>query len=184
MEDHTVRDMAEFCPQMTAQSDVKLIAFSKFDFMCVIRNSDVYDQLVTLSQTRFEPSWDTLGQNTILATLSNGQKTQLQRIMMAKKYFTGETIWNTGEKATFALIVKNGQLEFMDHEDFPPFERGAFIGDVSLMVVDDGVVHKRQTTLKCRKDAEVYIIHSESLVGFFEFNPGVLLNFMDRRFVE
>ena len=184
VEDHTVRDMAEFCPQMTAQSDVKLIAFSKFDFMCVIRNSDVYDQLVTLSQTRFEPSWDTLGQNTILATLSNGQKTQLQRIMMAKKYFTGETIWNTGEKATFALIVKNGQLEFMDHEDFPPFERGAFIGDVSLMVLDDGVVHKRQTALKCRKDAEVYIIHSESLVGFFEFNPGVLLNFMDRRFVE
>ena len=169
---------------MEAITEVELVAFTVYDFKCIIRNSQVHERLVTLSLKRFESSWETLQENSVLKTLTTGQQTQLQSLMFLRQFFSGDMIWKVDEPASFALIVKEGAVMFEGYFDNMPFRTGAFLGDVAVMGGSEGVMKRRQTSLVALEDTEAYIINGEALINFFEYNPGVLLSFLDRRFVE
>ena len=179
-----VRDWTVLCPRVEAITEVELVAFTVYDFKCIIRNSQVHERLVTLSLKRFESSWETLQENSVLKTLTTGQQTQLQSLMFLRQFFSGDMIWKVDEPASFALIVKEGAVMFEGYFDNMPFRTGAFLGDVAVMGGSEGVMKRRQTSLVALEDTEAYIINGEALINFFEYNPGVLLSFLDRRFVE
>ena len=116
--------------------------------------------------------------------LTTGQQTQFQSLMFLRQFFAGDAIWHVDEPASFPLIVKEGAVMFEGYFDNIPFRGGAFLGDVAVMGESDALTRRRQTTLLALEDTEAYILNGEALINFFEYNPGVLLSFLDRRFVE
>ena len=179
-----VRNWAVLCPRLEAITDIELVVFTVYDFKCLIKNSQVHERLLTLSLKRFESSWETLQENSMLKELTTGQQTQFQSLMFLRQFFAGDAIWHVDEPASFALIVKEGAVMFEGYFDNIPFRAGAFLGDVAVMGESDAVTKRRQTTLIALEDTEAYILNGEALINFFEYNPGVLLSFLDRRFVE
>jgi len=82
-----VRDWTVLCPRLEGISEVELVAFTVYDFKCIIRNSQVHERLVTLSLKRFESIWETLQENSVLKTLTTGQQTQFQSLMFLRQFF-------------------------------------------------------------------------------------------------
>lgn len=165
-----------------AVTDVEVIEFDRYDFLYLLRGTDVMDRMRHLDEMRSERSWDVINANTVLSTLSSSQKTQLQAILHRREVKAGEILWEVGADASEALLVDDGELAFVgeDDEDLPPFGHGAFIGDIRAMRDKAKVC----STLRAEQDSSVFSIPGKELVEFFDQNPGLQLAFLKARFVE
>ncbi len=68
-----------------AQTDVDIVAFSKEDFLSLLRgNTETIDFILKLSQRRQEPSWQVISNNSVLHRMTNAQKTKLQACLQKK----------------------------------------------------------------------------------------------------
>ena len=146
---------------------MKLVTFSVYDIKFLIRNSLVHEGQLTLRLKRFESIWETLQENTILKSLTTGQQTQFQSLMLLRHFYLGELIWHVDDPASFALLVKEGAIIFKVYFDKMPFRTGFSLGDVAVMGGSEGLIKRRQTTLVPLEDIEAYIIDGEALIHFF-----------------
>lgn len=163
-----------------ASTDIEVIEFSGHEFMHMVRDTNAIERLRHLGLMQREESWQAICQNSVLCKMSSSQKTYLQSILHKKDAQRGEVLWETGEKGKVAIINDSALFVFQRAKHMTPFGRGAFIGDMQALLYGKPL----QTTLVCGKPGSFFYIKQKNLLKFFEDNPGVLVYFKDRRFVE
>ena len=90
---------------------------------------------------------------------------------------------NLNPKPTTQMSIYHictGTFLFSRAQAEAPFEKGAFIGEMHSLHTDLPLT----ASLVCAQDGSFYYITKKALLKFFEDNPGVLIYFKDRRFVE
>lgn len=165
---------------ITAMSDGAMIEFSKNDAMHLIRDTDTYNRIRKLGEVQQSRNWQVMNQNQVLSSLSSAQKTYLQSIFESKLVSEGDVIWSSGEPADVCVLIASGRFVFGRAQDLKPFTTGAFVGEIKAIM--DGKL--LTTTLICVEAGEIWYISRVELVKFCEANPGFLLYFLTRKFVE
>jgi CRP-like cAMP-binding protein/glyoxylase-like metal-dependent hydrolase (beta-lactamase superfamily II) len=165
-----------------AVTDVEVIEFDRYDFLYLIRGTNVVERMRHLDEMRRQRSWDVINTNSVLSTLSSSQKTQLQAILRKRDVASGEVLWEKNSVASEAILVDEGQLVFEGGEDagLTPFVHGAFLGDIHALRDRSTVC----STLKAYEAGAVFSIDRDDLIDFFDRNPGLQLAFLKARFVE
>lgn len=167
---------------ITAVTDVLVIEFDSYDFLHLVRGTDIIERMRHLAEMRKLRSWAVINSNTVLCDLTSSQKTQLQAILHQRKVEAGDTLWREKEAAREAFMVDDAILMFKGAEQskLAPFSHGAFIGDINALEHAGPMVN----TLVAKESGKVFSVDRRDLLDFFERNPGVQLAFLHTRFVE
>lgn len=161
-------------------TEAELIEFTGHEFMHLVRNTSAIDRLRHLGLMQREQSWQVICSNSVLGRLSSTQKTYLQSILRKHDSERGEVLWESGQQAKIAVLVEEGKFVFARAKHTSPFERGAFVGEMQALLYGTPL----KTTLVCGQGGSFYYVYKRDLLKFFDDNPGVLVFFQDRRFVE
>ncbi len=167
---------------VVARTDVDLVEMDRYDFLYLLRGTDLIHRLSHLARMQEERSWQVIGLNSALRHLTSGQKTQLQSYLVPKTVAQDDILWKKRNKAREALLVDSASisLEGVDADFGLHFSTGAFVGEVDAL--RNGT--KLTTTAKAVTAGRVFTIAREDLIIFFSENPGVLISFLGTRFVE
>jgi len=166
-----------------AKTEVDLVSFTKEDFLSILRgHSEIVEFILNLSRRRQEPSWAIISSNTVLSQMTNAQKTRFQALLGRREIKRGDHLWHAGEHATFAYLIGEGIIQFVEREDLAPFTSGAFIGEVNALLSENEGIHK--TSVIIVESGWVYTITRNDLCTFFDRNPGIRLAFHDTIFID
>jgi CRP-like cAMP-binding protein len=160
-----------------AKTALDLVEIDRYDFLYLLRGTDIPHRLVRLARMREERSWEVFEKNSALRQLTSGQKTQLQSFLEPRTVTKGDLLWRAGEPAVYAYIVDEGRFAV---ESLEPFHAGAFLGEVDALREGRAC----PSTARAVEDGRVFRITRSDLLRFFNENPGVLLSFLGTRFVE
>lgn len=165
-----------------AITDVEVIEFDHYDFLYMLRGTDIIERMRHLDAMRQERSWEVISANTVLHSMSASQKTQLQAVLRRANFRAGEIVCSASEAAERAILVDEGTFVFQGGEkaNLKPFTLGAFLGDFESLQAGS----TQSTTLVAQSDASAFEVRRADLVHFFERNPGVHLAFYNTHFVE
>lgn len=164
-----------------ARTDTVLIEIGRYDFLYLLRGTDIPKRLVRLARMRAERSWEVFEKNSVLRTLTSAQKTQLQTYMEPRVVHAEEILWRAGGVPEYAFLVDEGALVMEGGSgSLAPFRSGAFVGEFDAM--ERGV--PLATTVRVLEPGRVFQIERQELVKFFQDNPGVLVSFLCTKFVE
>lgn len=165
-----------------AVTDCEVLALERYDFLYLLRGTNIVERMRHLDRMRQQRSWDVLGANSVLRTLTAAQKTQLQGFMRKRSFEPGEVLWKRGDAATEAILIDEGSvtLDLADEQEFRPFTQGSFIGDINAL--RRGADYGYQ--VEAKDAGTLFSFAREELLDFFERNPGVQLAFLNTRFVE
>jgi len=164
-----------------AQTDVDIVAYSKEDFLSILRgHTETIDFILKLSQRRQEPSWQVISNNAVLHRMTNAQKTKLQASLQKKDVKKGESIWQSEKPMDFCYLIAEGEAAFKD-KDLAPFKSGAFLGEINALLSGKEIY---STTLEAITDGWGYGIPKNDLISFFDHYPGIKLCFLDTIFVD
>lgn len=91
-------------------------------------------------------------------------------------------MWNVGDKATFAFIIKKGNIEFVDcpESELDELESGAFIGEIKAITDNSPLT----TSVVATRKGKIFKIFKEDLISFLNKNPGLQLVFQDCKYLE
>ena len=165
-----------------AHTDCVLVEIDRYDFMYLLRGTDIAERLVRLARMREERSWELFSCNSALQTLTSAQKTQLQSYLEVVEVKPDDRLWTVGTPAEHAFLIDHGRviLEGYATVALAPFSQGAFLGEI------DALVSRKPTTGAARvvEGGRVFRIARGDLLRWFEENPGVYLGFLGTRAVE
>lgn len=166
---------------LSASTNVSLITFSRSDFLCIVRSTDLYSQVMRNMESKLEDSYDIINKNSVFKRMSDKQKAQLQRTFSLRVFKVGQTVFDPSyEEPGSCVLIKSGKLSF-DGQTVEPFKAGTFIGDVQLVL---GKTSNVQNTMNVQEEAVVYWIRPDDMETFLLNNPGVLLNLINTQFSE
>lgn len=164
-----------------AATDVELVEVDRYDFLYLLRGTDIAARLVRLARMREQRSWTVIERNSALKDLTSAQKTQLQSYMDRREVDMGDVLWRAGEPSTAAFIVDDARVLLEGPLGCPdPFETGAFVGEVDAIRGSEPL----QTTARVVSTGRIFWIERDDVVRFFQDNPGLLVSFLGTRFVE
>ena len=164
-----------------ARSDVQLVAIDRNDFLAILRGSEMLTRLERLVRVRDEGAWELLARNSVLASLTSSQKTQLQTYLSPVAAVEGEELWAAGAVPARAYLVEDAVVTVTSPSgELKPFTEGAFVGDVDALRARAA----SPTGARVTKAGKLFAVERRDLVRFFEDNPGVYLSFLGARFVE
>lgn len=164
-----------------ALTDVELIAIDRNDFLAILRGSEMLTRLERLVRVRDEGAFELFAKNSVLATLSSAQKTQLQTYLVPYQARHDQLLWNTGTIPTSAYLVDDAIVTMRSAEgELKPFGAGAFVGEVDALRAGAPV----PTSARVTQTGKLFEIGNADLSRFFEDNPGVYLSFLGARFIE
>jgi CRP-like cAMP-binding protein/glyoxylase-like metal-dependent hydrolase (beta-lactamase superfamily II) len=163
-----------------AHTDVVLVEIDRYDFLYLLRGTDIAERLVRLARMRDERSWELFAKNSALQTLTSAQKTQLQSYLEVVPAQAGQRLWSAGAQADAAFIIDEGKVALDGYGALEPYGTGAFLGEV------DALVAGKATTGAARvvEDGRVFRLKRADLLRWFDENPGVHLAFLGTRAVE
>jgi len=162
-------------------AETTLLAFDRYDFLYLVRHTDIAARLVRLARMRAERSWEVFDKNSILRRLTSAQKTQLQTYLVSRPVHRGEVLWRAGSPAEEAFLLDEGTVTLEGpYEPLAPFSSGAFVGEFDA--IQQGQRHA--TTARAREDGRVFRIGRADLCRFLEENPAALVALIGTRFVE
>jgi CRP-like cAMP-binding protein/glyoxylase-like metal-dependent hydrolase (beta-lactamase superfamily II) len=162
-----------------AKSVLDVVEIDRYDFLYLLRGTDIPERLVRLARMRTERSWEIFEKNAAFRQLTSAQKTQLQSFLEPRTVAKGEALWRAGEPATNAFIIDEGAVA-IEGAPLEPFRSGAFLGEVDA--IRDGKL--APSTARVIEAGRVFRISRGDLLAFFGENPGILLSFLGTRFVE
>lgn len=166
---------------VVAKTDVSLIEIGRYDFLYLLRDTELHGRLVRLARMRAEGSWEVFERNAVLRGMTSTQKTELQSYLEPRRIEPGELLWQQGEPATSAYLLVEGEVNIeSDAEPLAPFQAGAFLGEFDALRHDGTLL----ASARVSKAGKVYEIERASLQRFFLDNPGVLVSFAGTKFVE
>lgn len=169
---------------IVAATRTELIAFSRPDFLYLVRETAIAARLRALSDQRTSRTWQTVMQNTILSRFTSAQKNSFMSLLQERTVAAFEPLWVTGGVPDAAFLVSDGALVFDAAPDAAPFVRGALVGDMTALLdgPELGAVH--QCSLIASEESVVFAIARADLLAFFANNPGFHVYCMGRMFVE
>jgi CRP-like cAMP-binding protein len=164
-----------------ALTDVRVVEVDRFDFLYLLRGTDIAARLVRLARMRTERSWEVLERNSVIRGLTSAQKTQLQSFLEARPVRGGQVLWRAGDPAESAFVVDEGQvaLEYIGSE-LAPFCSGALLGEFDAL--RQGA--ELRTTARALTDGRLLHIGRDGMQRFLRENPGVMVSFLGTVFVE
>lgn len=164
-----------------AKTDVDLVALDRNDFLAALRGSEMLTRLERLVRVRDEGAWELLGQNSVLASMTSAQKTQLQTYLVPCQGKEDEVLWAAGDVPSRAYLVDDAVVTLKCPEgELKPFTSGAFVGEVDALRTGAPSPSGARVT----RGGKLFAIERTDVVRFFEDNPGVYLSFLGARFVE
>jgi phosphoribosyl 1,2-cyclic phosphodiesterase len=164
-----------------ARTDVQLVAIDRNDFLSILRGSEMLTRLERLVRVRGEGAWELLAKNSVLASLTSSQKTQLQTYLSPVAAAEGEELWAQGTMPTRAFLVEDAVVTLTSPGgELTPFTEGAFVGDVEALRDRAPSGSGARVT----QAGKLFAVERRDLVRFFDDNPGVYLSFLGARFVE
>lgn len=93
----------------------------------------------------------------------------------------GESLWKSGDDASFAIMISKGRFKFVDAgESELEFETGAFIGEIEAMLNATTLT----TSLSAITDGVIFKIGRANLLAFLNRNPGLFILFAQIKFFE
>jgi len=164
-----------------AKTDLDLVALDRNDFLAALRGSEMLTRLERLVRVRDEGAWELLAQNSVLASLTSSQKTQLQTYLVPCHGTVDEVLWEAGDVPRRAYLVDDAVVTLRcPAGDLTPFTSGAFVGEVDAL----RTTTPSPSSARVTHTGKLFAIERPDLVRFFEDNPGVYLSFLGTRFVE
>mmetsp|Transcript_17493 Transcript_17493/g.31391 ORF Transcript_17493/g.31391 Transcript_17493/m.31391 type:complete len:881 (+) Transcript_17493:502-3144(+) len=170
----------EYESTVKAITDVEILMFPAMHMREILKKTPVYEILRNLAKVQEEDSWQTLQANTCLDSWSAWKLRLLQSVLVKKEYKKDQIVWQKGQAADFAVLVANGEFIFETNDQIHPFERGAFVGEFGNMVDNKRLT----TTLRCVEAGSCFVTPKEGLKKLFASNPGTMLLFLNRHFLE
>jgi CRP-like cAMP-binding protein len=168
---------------VVAATDVELVEIDRYDFLYLLRGTNVQRRLIQLARMREAGSWEVFQSNSVLCSLTTSQKTQLQSYIHARWVSKDDVLWTAGDSSPGAIIVDDARLQMAGgggDESLDPFGRGAFLCEMEALSRHAPLA----TTVKVLEPGRVFEIDQADLDRFFEENPRLLVSFQGTRFVE
>ena len=124
-------------------------------------------------QLRYSASWKAIGANSVFATFSMSQVTQLQSVMKEEAVKPGQIIWRRGDIARDVILVGEGKFYFKELplKDVDPFTQGSLLVDVYALEHGE----KHQLTFTSITEGQIFRIGGEDLLEFLDNNPGAFI---------
>lgn len=164
-----------------AKTDVELVEIDRFDFLHVLRGTDLLPRLARLAKIRDEHSWELFNLNSVLRALTSAQKTQLQSYLEIRKVAKDEPLWKAGAPASEAVIVDEGEIVLEgEHGALPPFGAGALLGEFDAILAGGPA----STSARAVAAGRVFRLGRDSVVKFLSDYPGLRVSFLGTRFLE
>jgi len=169
-----------------AITDVELVEFPGSTLGWVLRDSPTLEMMAKVSKVQEEDCWQAMQANTCFDSWSALKLRQLQSWMYKKVYKEGDDVWEAKQRAEISVLVAHGRFVYDNSDQIHPFERGAFIGEFPKLVdfADEEPKTDLTTTLRCIEPGYCFVLPKEGLQKFFEINPGAMLQFINRNFIE
>ena len=163
-----------------ARTPVTLIRLAKHGFLYLLRGTDVPRRMVHLARVRSQDSWQLFEHNSVIRTLTAGQKTTLQTILEPVTWASGHTLWTDQEPAKCAVIVHEGALVMCHSGAEKRLGPGALVGDIDALIAGE----RPRVAVKVSESGRGYRIARDQLVRFLHDNPGAMISFLGTSFVE
>ncbi|MCO5170237.1 MAG: cyclic nucleotide-binding domain-containing protein [Planctomycetes bacterium] len=165
-----------------AHTDCVLAEIDRYDFLYLLRGTDIAERLVRLANMREERSWELFARNSALQELTSAQKTQLQSFLEVVELKAGDLLWAAGAPAEAAFVVDQGRVALDGYGGSPlePFGPGAFLGEVDALVQGRACAGAARAV----EAGRAFRIKRADLARWFEENPGVRLAFLGTKAVE
>lgn len=162
-------------------TEVDLIAIDRNDFLSVLRGSEMLTRLERLVRVRDEGAWELFTRNSVLASLTSAQKTQLQMYLSPFHADDDEVLWSAGDVPKNAYLRDDAVVTMRcPGGELKGFTSGAFVGEIDALRTGDASPSSARVT----RGGKLFAIERADLARFFEDNPGVYLAFLGARFVE
>jgi len=166
---------------LIAETNVRCVVFNHYDFLYLIRGTNIAHNMLHLAQIREHDSWECMKENSILLDLSGSQKTSLQILMHRKELKKGEYIWISDSDSESAILVEKGSVELQTEDNEKILlGRGSWIGEINQMV--KGKKHRTQCV--AAEDCSFFEMEKDKLINFFESNPGIYLYFLKQTVIS
>ncbi|MFH0900549.1 MAG: cAMP/cGMP-dependent 3',5'-cyclic-AMP/GMP phosphodiesterase, partial [Pseudomonadota bacterium] len=186
--------------EVRAKTDLVVIAVDKYDFLAFLRGTELAGALVRLAHNRELPSWDLIGENGVLCTLSASQRTQLQALLEPIEVRVGEILGarssvrpsggQPDEKRASggaAWLLDSAKVEArVGSRVVAILGRAAWIGAVDRAPAggDEQIERGEQCQMVVVQAGRAFQIGASDLAGFLEKNPGIFLSLRHSKFVE
>ena len=166
---------------VVAHTDLRLVKIERYDFLYLLRGTDIPMRLLRLASMREERSWELFRRNTTLTALTSAQKTQLQSFLEIQETQDGEALWAQGAPAEHAFLVDEGKISLDGYcEGLTPFGPSSFLGEIDTLVKGGSTVGSARVV----EGGRVFRLARHDLIRWFHENPGVYLSFMGANAVE
>mmetsp|Transcript_5879 Transcript_5879/g.8702 ORF Transcript_5879/g.8702 Transcript_5879/m.8702 type:complete len:230 (-) Transcript_5879:140-829(-) len=160
-------------------TEVELLEFPALSLKKTLGETGTLQDIENLAKMQAEDSWEALNSNSTIESWSALKLRLLQSILYRKAYKKGDILWKAGDRSSIAVLVAKGKFRFEGNQNYP-FAKGAFIGEVDQILAEKEI----STTLRCTKSGYCFVMKRPGLQKFFDSNPGTLLQFVNRNFVE
>lgn len=175
-----------------ASSTLQVLEFKACNFTWILEHTDAPNRIRQLTESRSNGVWDILLKNSVFATLSSFQKTQLEFKLRKVTFKANTSVWNTGDLCDFAVFIQHGSFRLSKaptlrrrrrsfqamagkdvHPDGLEFTNGAFLGEIDSLMSSERCV--AATSLLAKTSGAILRIEKVDLHHFLLENPGVLL---------
>ena len=164
-----------------AATDLELVRIGRYDFLYLLRGTDIPSRLVRLARMREERSWELFARNSALDPLTSGQKTQLQSYLEVVVLSAGERLWTAGRPAEAAWLVDEGRVRLSGYgREEQQYGPGAFLGEVDALLAGAPAGGSAELVERGR----LFRVRRGDLIRWFDENPGLRLGFIGTRAVE
>uniref|UniRef100_A0A7S0J6K5 Cyclic nucleotide-binding domain-containing protein n=1 Tax=Calcidiscus leptoporus TaxID=127549 RepID=A0A7S0J6K5_9EUKA len=157
-----------------AATRVEMIEISKVDTQYLMsRRPNLKERIMRRAKLRDGASWASIAANSVFASFSMSQVTQLQSVMREESVKAGQAVWRKGERVKDVVLVCEGKFNFKElmARDVEPFMQGALLVDVYALEHK----HKHQLNFVAMTDGKIFRIGGEDMLDFLDNNPGAFI---------
>lgn len=163
-----------------AKTDLILLAIDKYDFLSLLRGTDLVESLIRLARNRDLPSWALISENAVLRVLAAPQRTRLQALLEHERLGVDQLLWTPGAVADSAWLLDDAVVVL--HDGGHPavtLGRAAFLGDV------EALLHGRplSTRAVCVGAGGAFRIGAAHLRELLEATPALMLALSGAEFI-
>jgi len=157
----------------TAATKVEMLEIDKQDTQYLMsRRPNLKERVMRRAKLQYA-ALSAIDANSVFASFSMSQVTQLQSVMREEVVKAGALIWRKGDKVKDVILIGEGKFHFkeMQSQNIEPFVQGALLVDVFALENS----HKHNLNLVALTEGKIFRIDGEDLLDFLDNNPGAFI---------